>query len=811
MNVLARQISALGRAFGIGSRSYRDLILSHSPVAYWRLGETSGTVGADETGTHNGTFQGAVTLGQTGAITGDSDTGVLLAGGVTSFPLNGVPNGLPIGNAARTIELWFKTSSVAGAQVLMGYGAAGVDKGFGLFLVGGQVYIWFYQHDTNTNFTYPLNEWVHIALTWDGSRARFYANGVNVFSQNFSAIDTIPTDGALGGDRLSFGGDDYGNTLFGSIDEAAIYNRVLSHDEVFAHYIKGVADGKLSYILRDDFTTAQATPLPETRACEPTGSLTVYDPDNRVSISGGKLVLIGNQDVSKPIVRTTNRFARAIGRTVVFHESATINAEMLVSHDIDWDQGYEVRRNQDRIRYYSGGLDSFQNQVGLSAYSRFAFVLQNTGATFLGWNGTTWVYIWREPRGGDTPLHAGVICHDGTQTLDALSILDLAPIDSRFASDYGLATSRIEAPAEGASFTHEADFVMEWTQTALPTAFGYQINIHFRKQDSSNYWWLFITYDGVIYLCEVVAGNVTVRGTYGAGTAIQGRRFVIVVEGKNIRIYAHHELLLWYSEATNFQTSTSGQVASLGNDGVISNLVTYPRNITVPALTYEEPRRYGAQLSPTTGSLESSSTADFSALVTPAADFMYSTWLNIDGSVGPYSPFFSVHYFSGRTFVNGGMWFLHYLQTGAENNLYASQGYMPLPADYCRDKWAFIVAGRKDGRPVFSLNGSEFYTYPVFDLTTAGHVGAGPRVHNFHPWSVSRMSFHSVTPTAEAVAELYNGGRGQTYETLSAGLKTGLKAFWNFEEATGTRFDSHGENHLLEIGGAVGRVAFPEV
>ena len=59
------------------SSVYRAAVLADSPLAYWRLGETSGTVAHDETGNgHDGTYVGGVTLGQPGALTGDANTAV---------------------------------------------------------------------------------------------------------------------------------------------------------------------------------------------------------------------------------------------------------------------------------------------------------------------------------------------------------------------------------------------------------------------------------------------------------------------------------------------------------------------------------------------------------------------------------------------------------------------------------------------------------------------------------------------------------------------------------------------------------------
>src|SRR5213593_2714324 len=57
--------------------SYRASVLADHPVAYWRLNEATGAVMADASGNGNdGTYAGAVTLGQPGALTSDGDTAV---------------------------------------------------------------------------------------------------------------------------------------------------------------------------------------------------------------------------------------------------------------------------------------------------------------------------------------------------------------------------------------------------------------------------------------------------------------------------------------------------------------------------------------------------------------------------------------------------------------------------------------------------------------------------------------------------------------------------------------------------------------
>src|SRR2546422_11078822 len=57
--------------------SYRASVLADHPVAYWRLDEETGTGLVDASGNGNdGTYAGAVSLGQPGALASDGDTAV---------------------------------------------------------------------------------------------------------------------------------------------------------------------------------------------------------------------------------------------------------------------------------------------------------------------------------------------------------------------------------------------------------------------------------------------------------------------------------------------------------------------------------------------------------------------------------------------------------------------------------------------------------------------------------------------------------------------------------------------------------------
>jgi glucose/arabinose dehydrogenase len=265
-------------------------------VSYWRLGETSGTGACDVKGASNGTYTGAFTLGQTGALTGDADTAVRFASGgqvtvphATALDLNG----------AFSIEAWVKVNALP-TSGWPGLFRKGHSESTG---AGGGWLLWYDRTTRQLQFKrenvskgvsgWTLGSpgsWSHVVVTYDGTTQntlRFYLNGAFLGS----------TPGPTGGypaltstDPLQIGMGDAG-TPDQTIDEPALYNVALTAAQVTDHYNAGVGNGTPSGSLPAGFqdvtvTTGLSKPVAMTWA--PDGRIFVAEKPGTVRVIDAK-------------------------------------------------------------------------------------------------------------------------------------------------------------------------------------------------------------------------------------------------------------------------------------------------------------------------------------------------------------------------------------------------------------------------------------------------------------------------------------------------------------------------------------------
>ena len=223
-----------------GPPYYGPAVLATSGLAgYWPMDETSGTIASDQvTPTANGTYQGGVTLGGTGAITTSTDYAPTFNG--TSGYMSTASASKLQPAASASLEVWFKTSATGTSPIMQ----AGVSTGLRLFLNSGRLEGAVDGVTVQSSSSYNDGHWHYAVLTWDGTKMTLYADGAlappYTSTANPQAETSAPSYGSTG---VYVGKNATQSSYFnGSIDEPALYGSnsnssgALTAGQVANHY-----------------------------------------------------------------------------------------------------------------------------------------------------------------------------------------------------------------------------------------------------------------------------------------------------------------------------------------------------------------------------------------------------------------------------------------------------------------------------------------------------------------------------------------------------------------------------------------------
>jgi hypothetical protein len=218
-------------------------VLNDNPRAYWRLGETSGTIAADVVGVAPGTYENGVVRGVPGAIAGDSNPAVRLDG-VDDRVSMGDPAGgvLDFGTGDFTVEAWVKATVNGERTVVSKRPSSGPYWQFTVTDDSGHVgQIRVNASDgsvTRQAYGPPVRvddgNWHHVAVVFD----RDVGITVYVDGASLSTVATLPGDLSNAGPLLIGKATGYGY-LNGDLDEVAIYPQALEAARVQAHRSAG--------------------------------------------------------------------------------------------------------------------------------------------------------------------------------------------------------------------------------------------------------------------------------------------------------------------------------------------------------------------------------------------------------------------------------------------------------------------------------------------------------------------------------------------------------------------------------------------
>lgn len=223
---------------------YASVVLADAPLAYYRLGESSGTTAKDSAAGNDGTLSGTITLSQPGALRGDVNKAMLFDGSSGFIALPGGVN--PATFTAFSVEFWINlTGAYTGNPRPIANSHSDQDhNGFQIILQTGGAMTFSLGNGTtqdgaNTVSSIAAGSWAYIVGTYDNINAKIYFNG--------NLQGTVAHAGAItaSGFPVNIGRNPAyaGDYIPATLDEVAFYAKTLTADQIKHHYTAGLTPG----------------------------------------------------------------------------------------------------------------------------------------------------------------------------------------------------------------------------------------------------------------------------------------------------------------------------------------------------------------------------------------------------------------------------------------------------------------------------------------------------------------------------------------------------------------------------------------
>ncbi len=235
--------------------TYSSVVLADNPIAYYRLGESSGVV-VDTIGGTSGTVNGSPTRDVSGA-TSDGDGGIDFNGTATVTVLH--QSQFNVGDSI-TIEAWVKFDATgAGYQSVLakhpgvdtnGEYAFSWERSTGKIVLYVYNASWFRRVESTANAV-VAGSWYHVVVTKvSTTTVKIWVNAVDV-TLTTSGTATIINNSA----NITIGGFTPSAEQCDQVDEVAIYSGALAGGRITAHYNAAIevtaGDVTLGDALRD--------------------------------------------------------------------------------------------------------------------------------------------------------------------------------------------------------------------------------------------------------------------------------------------------------------------------------------------------------------------------------------------------------------------------------------------------------------------------------------------------------------------------------------------------------------------------------
>ncbi|WP_210506416.1 LamG-like jellyroll fold domain-containing protein [Naasia sp. SYSU D00057] len=316
---------------GVGD-TYGAAVYGDAPSLFWRLADGStSNVAADSSPSKAapGTYVKGVTRGTTGALPGTRNT-------AASF--NGV-NGIVRSNQAYTnpqnysLELWFTTTSTSGGK-LIGFGnsADGVSSLYDRHVYlqnDGKLVFGAYPGSTQTIATpsaYNDGKWHHVVATQSTTAGMvLYVDGRQIGTNPATTAENYTGYWRVGGDNLgSWPNTPSSQFVSGTIDEVAVYSKVLSSTQAKRHYAVVTGAPAASFTTSVSGLTAN---VDASASLDYDGSIISYSWNWGDSSAAGTGMTASHAYASPGVYTVTLTITDSSGRTDVVTGTATVKDE----------------------------------------------------------------------------------------------------------------------------------------------------------------------------------------------------------------------------------------------------------------------------------------------------------------------------------------------------------------------------------------------------------------------------------------------------------------------------------------------------
>lgn len=238
------QYTASGRTANVApapTDAYGAEVYKDDPSLYWRLEDAAGPTAADASLSGNQALvSGGVTTGVAGPMEG--------AGG-KAFTFDG-SSGMaaassPVANpSVYSTEAWFKTATTSGGKIIgFGNSNTGLSGSYDRHVYmrdDGRLTFGTWtgaENTTTSDLPYNDDNWHHVVATQSSAGMKLYVDGVLVGTHSQTAAEPFTGYWRIGGDRVWGGASS--SYFAGTIDEAAVYSKALTLEQVRAHYAHG--------------------------------------------------------------------------------------------------------------------------------------------------------------------------------------------------------------------------------------------------------------------------------------------------------------------------------------------------------------------------------------------------------------------------------------------------------------------------------------------------------------------------------------------------------------------------------------------